>query len=128
MISSDLAGLWYLTRLDADERTVPQHRVVIKFDRAGDELRGDVVTPIGDIPLATLTFDGTRLSFQLQRPTDTGFETLTLMPYPLVLEAVAEKFEGRWIWMKNEVQSFGPRLKLWRAHEPDRGPRSEDRP
>lgn len=115
MIWSELVGLWYLTRLDADERTVPQHRVVIKFDRAGDQLRGAAVTSIGDIPLAGLTFDGTRLSFQLQHPTDTGFEILTLMPYPLVLEAVADKFEGRWIWMENEGQSFGPRLKLWKA-------------
>jgi hypothetical protein len=121
MDPSSLVGLWYLAGSQADERAVSVHRFVIRFDLIAGELRGAVVDPSRDVWLEDLSFDGTRLSFKLLQSSDAGREPITILPYPLLLHAVADgRFEGS--WMKSETESVAIPLKLWRAHPPGHPP------
>jgi hypothetical protein len=117
MAPINLAGLWYLTGVDADERNPPGYYMEIRFERVVGRLRGAVITTFprrGEIPLANLKFDGTRLSFKMQSYTDRSLQTLAPGPYSLVLRLVGEnKFEG--YSMKSQTESVGPKLKLWRT-------------
>ena len=115
MDAVSLSGFWYLTGASADERSTPAHRVVIRFDVVAGHLRGAALFPGQEVPLRDLAFDGKRLSFTLEQPSGAGqHEPVTILPYPLVLEAVSEnKFEGSW---KSRLESVGIPLKLWRAY------------
>jgi hypothetical protein len=90
-----LAGRWHLFGAELPDSPLPDHRVDLVFydDDAG--LRGAMQARGGsqELPLRSVTFDGTEL--RLQPATMPNAALLDDPPF-LVMRPVAGRFEGSW--------------------------------
>jgi len=114
-----IAGRWTLVPVEADEQNLPVHRVDFDFREGPEGLHGVVLNRFAgaEIPLQTLTFDGTTLRLQMSPPPNRDMDPL---PF-LVMTAVGDRFdrfEGRWD-MKSAARLH---LKLLKIPMPAEGP------
>jgi hypothetical protein len=108
--TDSLAGDWHLLDIGADERSIPQHRMDLRFQAQGEQFRGAILHRLTgeEMLLAEAVFDGSELRLQMQPP---PHQERASMPW-LVMTRNAERFEGYW---HLQGEAIGPRLKLVRA-------------
>jgi hypothetical protein len=109
--TNSIDGKWHLLQASDDEINVPQHRMDLVFRDQGASLTGAVINRVtgGDIPLASLRFDGTTLTLQLADSSGKA------APAVLTMTASGGKFEGQYV--NGQSEPIGPRLKLVRFRE-----------
>jgi len=106
---ASILGRWSIVSVDADEAHPPSHRVDLDCRDGPDGLHGVVIGRFRDIeiPLQTLTFDGTTLRLQMTPPPGKPIEAL---PF-LVMTLTDGRFEGQW----DMPAAKDPHLKLIRT-------------
>src|SRR5687767_15934558 len=98
-IETIAAHVWLLLAADEDENKTPVHGVKLAFHAIAGGIRGAIVNwRNGDeIPLASLSFDGSRLELQMTPDEHYRGEILTLK-----MSLVGGQFEGYWTNSANE--------------------------
>jgi hypothetical protein len=89
-----LAGDWHLVDANADEEHLPQHRMDIRLQSQGGQLRAAILSRVDgrEMAMASASFNGTELRLQMRAPAG---RDQAAMPV-LVMKLSGEKFEGRW--------------------------------
>jgi hypothetical protein len=92
--TASILGRWSIVSIDTDEANLPQHRVDLDFRDGPNGLHGVVIGRFRDmeLPLQTLTFDGTTLRLQMTPPPGKPIDAL---PF-LVMTWTGSRFEGQW--------------------------------
>lgn len=107
---SAIAGNWHLVDEAADETNLPTHRVDLRFELTGPELRGVVLSRVNGaemLALPDVSFDGRVLRYRMGVLTPDG------QPMPeMVMRVSGSVLLGRWY---QQGAPAGPALKLVRS-------------